>query len=175
MDAPPQSILTRYAEQQKKPRLVRGFLYLKLVAILSQSETNQQNNEHRAYNLPMILIFPISRITVLLSICMLAACTPKSEAPKVAEPGDESPHSDQIDTPDTKTPLDLSIPENFFADDPAIPIEASAADFDAGALFDKKDDKAVKITVLPNLKEGATPQKLPQLDGGTVSVEAKTR
>ncbi len=142
---------------------------------------------------------PIYRYVVLLCVSWLAACAPQPPATErsaeeagtaeatLASPPEPKPElkpepnqaselpPDQSDTVYVKPPLDLSMPENFFADEPLTLGAGPTAGFDAGALFDKKGDNSLNVKVLPNIKEGESPEDLPQLDWGTVTVEKKTR
>ncbi len=115
-------------------------------------------------------------------LCMVAACTPEQpsqpeENPPAAAPPDPEGTSASDSRPaETKKPLDLSLAEDFFNDpENTLATEPKPRNFDAGALFDKTDDSATKVRVLPHLKPGEQPTDMPQVDGGTVSVEKKTK
>ncbi len=74
--------------------------------------------------------------------------------------------------------LDLSMPDNIVIDDQENiePLEGSRYEFDAGPLFEQAEqDDDLSIMVVPSFEPGDEPSQLPKLDGGSVSVEKKTK
>ncbi len=118
----------------------------------------------------------------LAALFVLVGCTqqqphePDAGAPESAPPN----RAEQANKPDPvaepRNSLDLSLPQDFFADEEVPAAGAQKPpDFDAGALFDKTDEGRTKVRVTPHLKPGEQPMQLPEVDGGTVSVEKKTK
>jgi hypothetical protein len=97
------------------------------------------------------------------------------------EPADKMPaepaEAVADETRAARPPLDLSMPRDpyvyeLYEDEYA---RTDEHDFDAAALFNKKEPNDLSIMVAPSFKESEDPaEPLPEIDGGSVSVEVKT-
>jgi hypothetical protein len=76
-----------------------------------------------------------------------------------------------------KPPLDLSLPENIWAGDEGIhePVNLPPKGFDASELFNQEEEDNLSFMVMPSFEINEDPTQLPQLDGGSVSMEMKTK
>lgn len=76
-----------------------------------------------------------------------------------------------------KLPLDLSLPDNIWTKEDGIhdPINIPPKAFNPSALFDQEDDSNLSFMMTPSFEIDEDPSQLPQLDGGSVSMEIKTK
>jgi|GEM_PF-2169989 len=138
---------------------------------------------------------------LLFALCLLTACSPgvdasgegegaAAPADSAALPGVDQPHSDAdqalaetnqppaepspVLTP-AKPPLDLSLPELADVEFTQTPGEFLPKRFDTPSLFSKEKDDPVSLSVKPNLVLGEKLLSVPEIDGGSVSVQVKTK
>jgi hypothetical protein len=142
------------------------------------------------------LVFKL--VSLLFAFSLLAACSPgadtageqaalnpeASAAPLVraaevpAEPASTESVAQAPAPADLEiiaTPLDLSLPDIAHFELSQTPDDFRPRKFDTGSLFNKQKDDPVSFSVKPNLLLGETLLSLPAIDGGSVSVEVKTK
>jgi len=116
------------------------------------------------------------RALVSVLAILLAGCAPTGD--QAVETVVEQEERDRTDVQQTvaepRKELDLSMPEGFFADGVEITGEPQPERFDAAELFDRDEQESVNVTVTPRI-EDSRDQRLPEVDGATVTVEKKTR
>lgn len=118
-----------------------------------------------------------AHVCFMLVFSGLSGCAREADTAAKAE-RDNSSAVDRNPPPiaaPVKEPLDLSLSEDFFTEEPLSEVAPSPKRFDAGELFDKKKGKSVTINVTPYIEPGEDPEDLPKLDGGSVSIETKTK
>ena len=120
----------------------------------------------------MYLRAAIAGLAWILWLVAISACTSEPPpAPVEAEP--DEPVSTMTEAP--REPLDLSLPDDFFADETLPEAEPLPPKFDAGALFAEEEDSATSIMVLPQAEDGELPREISEVEGATVTIETKTR
>lgn len=118
-----------------------------------------------------LISVPVSLFCCVLLSVAAAGC---GRAPDDAPMSEESKQGPESVVEAERPPLDLSLPPDTFADESASDTDLGKGDFDAKPLFDKKD-RNVDVKVQPEFAEGEEPDELPKLDGGSVSVDVKTK
>lgn len=109
--------------------------------------------------------------SILVAIVAVGCTSPDDQTSETGVGKEEA--ADMAEEP--RKELDLSMPENFFADGVEITGEPTPDRFNAAELFDKDDGESVKVTVMPNFEDARDHQGLPDVDGATVTVETKTQ
>jgi hypothetical protein len=118
-----------------------------------------------------------------LALIILAGCSTEPEAEIVTTEIDVVADPAQNNdvgkiTKSERPPLDLSMPENIWVADPEDieQVDIPSHKFDAKPLFERKDkDDELSVTVIPSFETSDEDLTLPKLDGGSVSVEVKTK
>jgi hypothetical protein len=96
----------------------------------------------------------------------------------VIEPVVESAEADiAVAIESEKLPLDLSLPDNIWTKEDGIhdSINIPPKAFAPSALFDQEEDSNLSFMMTPSFEIDEDPSQLPQLDGGSVSMEIKTK
>ena len=144
-------------------------------------------------------------VPLVFSLCLLTACSPGADAAggqAESDPADaaapslnaagaeveteteaveeaatavagEQPAADAIDI--AAAPLDLSLPDIGHFELNQNPGDFRPRKFDPDSLFNKPKEDPVSFSVKPNLVFGEKLLSVPQIDGGSVSVEVKTK
>jgi len=122
----------------------------------------------------------LKKAAIALVLSMPGGCTSEPQPaadilqPAVRDtPQPESSASVRDEAP--REPLDLSLPDNFFADEKLPNTEPLPPKFDAGELFTKEKESATSIMVLPQAEDGGLPRGISDIEGATVTIKTKTR
>ena len=102
---------------------------------------------------------------------------PAAPAAPVQPPGASEPTPDAQAEPATSLgPLDLTLPELDFETEPSQFGTGNGKKFDARPLFRTAEKESkLSLSVTPSFSESENPEEaLPEIDGGSVSIEVKT-
>jgi hypothetical protein len=127
----------------------------------------------------MHILYPL-----VLILLILAACSPNQEEAVVTAPqsletsqpqNEQQAEGEGLATPPASKAFDLSMPESFSQEEEDQSGTTRSTNFDASDLFEEEKGSPVSVSVMPTLKPGEEQGSLPEVDGGSVAVEVKTK